>query len=342
MTAVEPLVLRPDADRYVAWLRRPEPAIVVVAVLYGGVALVSGVATWLTGGGVVPLAVVVGAILTGVVLGLGGALLSMRTSSVTITDGTIVHRSWFVRRTVLPTDDLRGILADYRPPVSQNSSALLVLQSGAGRGRRIRLNGAFWTDADLATVAAAAGVPRVAGELRARDVEQRLPGILRFRERRPVLFLAAFPVGVLLVAVVGGALYLGLSDAEQGEFPAAAADRQDVLVDDVVAAVGTRDPAGSDRIVVGVSDCDAVDGQVQRRVERTVGLGSVDTGEVAARVELVVVDRGLDDVDIELEAEQLELRAGDGTSTFDGGALLEVSVEDGVLEVASTTACVAP
>lgn len=339
MTDATPQVLRPTTAEYARWVRRPDPATVLLVAVLVGVPVLTGLGRWLVTGEIGGLVLLLGLIVIGVVIGLGGALLSMRTTSVTLTDTAIEHRSWFVRRTVLPRAGLRGLLCDYRPPVSQRASALLVLQAADGRGRRIRLNGAFWDLADLVTIAQAAGVPHEDRELRARAVESRLPGVLRFPERRPVTFLVLFPCAVLVMAFAAGAVLLAVGGDKSDEFPATVAAAQNDLVDEVATAV---DASWRGRAFVTVGECDTpADGAVrivERRTEVAVS-GDALAG-VASAVEAVARDAGLSDVDTDVTEAGFEVTADDGDSSFQGGSTLDVELDEGTLSLTHSTRCV--
>lgn len=198
------IVLRPDWNQYGRWFGKGDPVLLGVV----GVLLVGSVVGLRSGSSLAVLATVVtGSALVAMI----GVTISIRTSKVLLTDETIEHRRWWVRATVLrTTDGLRGLLADYTPAFSGRSSDLLVLQRRDG-GPRIRLNGAYWTRDDLVTIAERAGVPVLDQPMQARDFEERAPGIMYFRERRPWMFTVLGVVAVFVLAIAVAVLYVSVA-----------------------------------------------------------------------------------------------------------------------------------
>lgn len=323
-----PVVLRPDRAQYLRWVGRPDPTILgLLAVLVVGPLLAAAV----TGSGG-RLLLVLGLIVTGVVLGLGGALLSMRTSAVTLTADAIEHRRWFVRRTVLSLhDELRGVLAQYCPPVSQRSSDLLVVQRADGAGPRVRLNGAFWRHDDLVLIARRAGIAVETGTWRVGQYEKRAPGIMRPIERHWIAFLTVGPL-VLVASIVAA---LGVASA-RGWLPAPEVSQRTVARQDRLLTELTRTiDAPWDRREATVDDCD--DGVV-RRVSASArsSLAPDQVAEVAARAAAVLDAAGLTDVEVG-DGDELDVRGQEPEAGFDGpsaslrqsGALLLIELDSG-------------
>lgn len=195
--------LRPEFSQYQKWFRRPEVMLLaVLAVVVAGTVVRADSGTEL----LISFAVVVAS----VVVGVGWVILSIRTSSVRLGHGRIEHRSWFFRKTTLPVEDgIRGVFAVYEIQVSTRARHLLVL-TGGNRGRRIRLSGAFWNEADLTVIADYAGVSVTDQALDVKGFEERVPGIMNPWERHPVAFgvATAFVVVALVVVAVLGFFYL--------------------------------------------------------------------------------------------------------------------------------------
>ncbi len=322
------MVLRPDQVQYRQWVSRPDPTVLAfVAVLVVG----PSVAAVATGSGARVLTIV-GIVVVSVVLGLGGVQLSMCTSAVTLTDDAIEHRRWFVRRTVLSIDDgLRGVLADYCPPVSQRSSDLLVLQRADGSGPRIRLNGAFWRHDDLVLMAHHAGVPVETGTWRVRQFEKRAPGIMTPIERHWIAFLALGPA--LFVATI--VAVLGIASARgwlpEPEVSDRTAMRQDRLLDRLTATVAG--PWSARDAVVDECD-DGAERRVSASARVRVPVDHVDA--VTARATEVLRTAGLTDVTVG-DGDVLDIEGREPGAGFDGpsaslrqsGALLLVDVHSG-------------
>lgn len=198
MSASEVLELRPDAAQYGRWFGRGDP----VLIGFASVLLAGSVVGISTGS---EAALMIGVVVGTVALGLLGVAVSMRTSSVLLSEGRIEHRSWWVRRTVLTVgDDLRGVLAPYTAPVVTRDSDLLVIRSARG-GRRIRLNGAFWRREDLERIAAVGGISPTRESLDCQGFDSRVPGIMYVWERH---WLPVVVVGG--VAVFAGAVGLAV------------------------------------------------------------------------------------------------------------------------------------
>ncbi len=336
----EPVVLRPATSEYLSWLRRPDPVTLAFVTVLVLVPLAAALVTWLLGGSGSGVLLLLGLVVLGVVLGLGGAMASMRTTSVTLTPSSIEHRRWVVRHAVLPREGAEGVLAPYRPPVTGQSSDLLLLRPAGRRGPRVRLNGVYWSPADLDTIAAAAGVRREDRELRARDVERRLPRALRVHERRPVLFLLLFPAAVLLLAVVAGLVVVATDDdGPEGTFPSSASREQDLAAQEVRGAVDVAWSSGS---IDEVRPCDALDGGLERIVTTTAVVAGADPDALADEVVAALESVGVQDVEVEPAADGFEVVGGDGTSTFQGGATTSVELRGDELTLESRSRCEEP
>lgn len=328
------IVLRPDLDRYRSWLARPDArTLAFAAVIVGGGAIAA-----LVSGSAARILAVVGLIVLGVVIGLGGALLSMRTSSVTLTPDTIEHRRWFVRRTVLRiSDGLRGVLADYRPPVEGRSSDLLVLQRADGKGPVIRLNGAFWQHDDLALIASRAGVVPEQGALRAKHFEKRAPGIMHWRERHWVLFVTATPIAFVVVLVAVLAVAVSRGWLGEPDFSDEAVAQQNSTRGKIMGALDL-----SWRTDAVVESCDEGRGDrrivsARARIPRDDVLVT-NTSGVATRLSEIVTAQGYDQVDDSSVAGSLQVtaRASDADAS---GPEVRVADADGYLTVHVSTRC---
>lgn len=181
-------MLRPSVAAYRDWLRQNWYPAFVPTCLFVGLAVWSIVAGGLN-------AVNAALLVCG-----GGAIaeicLSMTTSRIVLEPGQVTHRSWFLRRIVL-RGQVEGLLAPFALPGSPSRvSDVLVLRDSSGA--IVRLNGAFWSHADLVTLAEHADVPVLIETLGVAQLEARLPGVLRWRERHWVVGNIVLLVGLLV------------------------------------------------------------------------------------------------------------------------------------------------
>lgn len=317
--AAEVVELKPDLTQYRAWVSRPDPAtLLLVAFIVVGAA----VAVVVSGS---PLAVL--GLLAIVVLAVAGALglvaTSMLTSSIVLTPDAIVHRRWFVRRTELRVaDGLRGLLADYAPPVTHQGTDLIVIQRADAKGPTIRLNGAFWRHDDLVLLARHAGIPLEAGRLRARHFEKRAPGIMRPWERHWIAFVTLGPL-VVLAAIVATAFVAesrgwlpgpSVSDAVVQEQD----DTRNQVMDAIDADWTTEEEVAACRDGGGSFRTASATGFVS-----TGSTALADPEATVAQVSDVLVGAGYTEVRPDVDGEELYLTA---RMPGDGGRRPEVTV----------------
>lgn len=194
-TTAQTTVLRADFGAYRRWFGKPIHGLPLLLGLIGG-----GIATaFRRGDGVLLFWLLAGA----VVATLGFIAILIATSRVILTADAIESRQWFVRTRLRRDDDLIGALAELKASPVGRTSQVLVLRARSG-GRRIRLNGAYWDQADLVHIAGAAGVPVVEGEaLTPKEFHRIAPGSMPWRALHPW----AFGLGAAIVAMallIGG------------------------------------------------------------------------------------------------------------------------------------------
>lgn len=199
------LDLRPEWTAYRRW-SGGIPAVLGVLAVFVGIAAIS---TWgdphalQTTGGIILLVLVVAA------LALAHVAIMIRTSSLTLDASQVVHRC-YGRSTTLPNDGrITGLLAPYVTPAGRTGTQMvdMLILVGAD-GHRIRLNGGYWSRADLEAVARAVGATIDPAPRSAREWERDLPGSMGFVARRPVA--TAFLIVFGLLALIAGAIAVGV------------------------------------------------------------------------------------------------------------------------------------
>ncbi|MFC5678151.1 hypothetical protein [Aeromicrobium endophyticum] len=287
----EPRVLRASRQHYRRWLR-------------GSLATGGALATGLfalnvaRADSVVDLIVLVAIVALTPAAALAAVAVHIASSRVTLGDGWVEYTRWRWRRTVLRVDDgLVGLLAVYKPTLSNSPPTPLLMARRAGGGPRMKLSGAYWEQADLVAVAEALGLPVRERMLDAAGYERRAPGVMPWRERHWIAFGV---VGALVVTAVVAAAVVGyfamtdrppFDDRPPRAVSAGTTRAQDAVVRQVVAVVGGRWEAPE----VSLIACqDEDDYQGWRRVV-TVEPGDVPrsmTDETVSEVVAAMADQG--------------------------------------------------
>ncbi|QIG42292.1 hypothetical protein G5V58_05490 [Nocardioides anomalus] len=322
MTTPDARVLRPDAATWRAFVSRPDRAVLSLA---GGL-LVSTVGGLSGRGDVVGL----GVLLLAAVLGaLGHVAVTLRTSSIDLRPGQVTYRRWG-RTTTLPVGDTVGVLAPYSQPLVSRTLALLVLRRRDG-GPRIRLNGGFWSQEALVAIAAHAGAEVGTEPLTARELEERAPGTMPFRDRHPWLFGVAGALvitGLVTVGVLAWFEHRGLppfDDPPPRRVAVATTADQDRLVGQLVAATGGPWSAPRARLL-GCEDDEQYDGWMRWVDVSRDGPGPGAVADQAAAAAAALTAAGLDVGDPEPDP--------DGSAYLDAVALdVTGGLADAVVEV---------
>jgi hypothetical protein len=198
--------LRPSWDVYQRWSgggRNLLPVAVVLGVM-------GTIAAWGRPHPVLNVVALVALVLLVALPAFAHVALVIRTSSLTLDAARVVHRC-YGRTTTLPLDGrISGLLAPYVTPTGRGGTRTvdLLILVGAGDRPRIRLNGGYWSRADLEAVARAAGATIDAGPRSAAEWERDLPGSMGFVARRPVA--TAFLIVGALFALIAGLIVIGV------------------------------------------------------------------------------------------------------------------------------------
>lgn len=244
-----PLVLRASRERYRRWLRG--------SLATGGVLVVGLLALNLRrADSAADLMVLVAIVVLTPAAALAAVAVHIASSRVTLGEGWVEYRRWGWRRTLLRVDDgLVGLLAIYKPTLTNGPPTPLLMARRADGGPRIKLSGAYWEQPDLLAVAEALRLPVRDRMLNAAGYERRAPGVMPWRERHWI----AFGVGgaLLVVAVVtAGVLWFFVAtgrppfdDRPPRAVSAETTEAQDAVVSRLVAVVGGRWEAPEVRLV---------------------------------------------------------------------------------------------
>ena len=298
LSNAEVVTLRPNFAVYVAALRqRARDLGIFVAVALVGQALQAGsiVGAGVRVGGI---ALIVGAVVAGIVI-------HIRTARVTLGPGSVDRAGALVHRRRFSADTVRGVLTELHQPLTV-PTRMLVLSGPDRRGRQrsMRMTAAVWSDDQLETIARHLGVEPTGGVLKGADVERLLPGSMPFWYRRPWLFSAVVTI-VILAVVVGGVVGFWMAtdrppfdDRGPAEESAAAAP---AIVEDQAALLAlVREELGGgtwDPVEVRYYECenDNVKGWRRYADVSRVG-GAVPTPQQLDALEVDLVARGFDDV----------------------------------------------
>lgn len=201
----DPRVLRASPQRYRRWLRGSLASGAGIAVLLvaAQVRRVDSVLDVLLLGGLLVATPVVALTLVAV---------HVRTSSVTIVGGRVEYRRWGRCTVLYAGDELVGLLAVYRPTMTNGPATPVLVARAADGGPRIHLSGAHWEQADLDQIARTLRIPVRDRVLNAKGYERRAPGAMPWRERHWALFGTGAAVVVVALIVAGVLVYYATQD----------------------------------------------------------------------------------------------------------------------------------
>jgi hypothetical protein len=203
---VTSLDLRPTWDAYNRWSGGVWAAVSAVAVFVG----IGAISTWGSPHALETIAVIIGVVLLIAVPAVAHVAITIRSSSLTLEAMQLVHRSYGRSTTLRNDGGIAGLLAPYVTPTGNGGSQTVDMLILVGPdGRRVRLNGGYWSRDDLESVAQAVGATIDRTPRSAKEWERDLPGSMGFVARRPVA--TAFLIVLVLLVLIAGGIAIGLA-----------------------------------------------------------------------------------------------------------------------------------
>lgn len=223
----------------------------------------------------------------------------LRTAKVTVTREYVEKKRFWIWKTRLRRDRVYGLMGPLVRPLEHRVVPFGVLRerdsADNGVGPRIKLNGLFWPEKEMARVASILDIPYTTEELPISEFERRAPGALDFPNRRPAVFAAIAVFGglsFLFCVILPFALYDEFNyspendrDLPPQEVSAEVEEQLDLQHGDVEDVFSSRD---WNQDYEGLSDCRVLDGEYGwQKEKRSSSEGPVDESEINSFIDFV-------------------------------------------------------